>query len=166
MSANMSHLGSESLNSSKKQTWVQTERKSHEAWADLVRTNASAATLLHVLVAHVDQQGAVVASRDTLAALAKCSVATIKRAVVALKTDRWIEVVQLGGKGGVNAYVLNSRVAWADRRDRLPGAIFTATVIAARSEQDEVETAPLRRIPALHIGEHLDMDSGEIGRGN
>lgn len=164
MQTNMTRLGSNPLIDSKKQTWVQTERASHEAWAELVRTNARAAALLHVLVAQMDQQAAVVASRATLAALTQCSEATTKRAIATLKAERWIEVVQLGGKGGVNAYVINSRVAWADRRDRLPAAMFTATVIAARAEQDAIEDTPLRRIPTLYPGERqLPTGPGAAG---
>ena len=137
----------------KKSTWVQTERAAHEAWAKLVQTNARAASLLHVLVAHMDRSGAVVASRGTLARLVGCSEATIKRAVSELKADQWIQIVQLGGKGGVNAYVVNSRVAWADSRDRLPMAAFTARVIASAAEQDELAGPPLRAIPTLYPGE-------------
>lgn len=153
MLTNKTRLGSSPLIDNKKQTWVQTERASHEAWADLVRKNASAASLLHILVSQMDHQAAVVVSRATLAVLAQRSEATIKRAVAALKADNWIEVIQVGGKGGVNAYVVNSRVAWADNRDRLPGAIFTATVIASRAEQDSIDSVPLRRIPTLYPGE-------------
>lgn len=160
MSTNMTRLGSNPLSESKKQTWVQTERASHEAWAELVQSSPRAAALLHVLVAQMNQQAAVVASRATLAALTRCSEATTKRAIATLKAERWIEVVQLGGKGGVNAYVINSRVAWADRRDRLPEAIFTATVLARRDEQDAIDSAPLRRIPALYPGER-QLPTGE-----
>ena len=162
MSTNMTRLGSPPVTESKKQTWVQTERASHEAWADLVRTHASAASLLHILVAHMDHQAAIVVSRATLAELAHCSEATIKRAVATLKAERWIEVVQIGGKGGVNAYVVNSRVAWADKRDRLPGAMFTATVLARQSGQESIEDTPLRRIPTLYPGERqLPSGPGE-----
>ena len=101
----------------------------------------------------MDSQSAVVISRATLAKMEKCSEATIKRAVATLRQGSWIETVQVGGKGGVNAYVVNSRVAWADKRERLTGAIFTATVIASSSEQDNIETTPLRRIAALYPNE-------------
>jgi hypothetical protein len=134
-------------------TWVQTERAAHEAWAQLVRTNQRAAALLHVLVANMDHQAAVVASRATLAKLVGYSDATVKRAVADLKADRWIEVVQLGGKGGVNAYVVNSRVAWANNRDKLPMAVFTARVLATADEQDAIDASDLRRIPTLYPGE-------------
>lgn len=144
-------------------TWVQTERAAHEAWARLVRTNQRAAALLHVLVAHMDQRSAVVASRSTLALLVGYSEATVKRAVADLRADNWIDVVQLGGKGGVNAYLVNSRVAWADSRDRLGTAAFTARVIARQSEQElPALDAPLRRIPTLYPGERqLPSGAGE-----
>lgn len=154
MGTELSRLGSAAPAKSTRSTWVQTERAAHEAWAQLVRTNSRAAALLHVLVANMDSQAAVVASRATLAQLVGYSEATVKRAVADLKADRWIEVVQLGGKGGVNAYVVNSRVAWADSRDKLGRAAFRATVVTTRAEQtDGIETTPLRRIPTLYPGE-------------
>lgn len=149
----MTQLGSPPASQAKRSTWVQTERAAHEAWAQLVRTNQRAAALLHVLVSQMDSHAAVVASRATLASLVGYSEATVKRAIADLRNDRWIEVVQLGGKGGVNAYVVNSRVAWAASRDQLPTARFTATVVAAKAEQDGVEVGPLRLIPTLYPGE-------------
>lgn len=163
MTTELNHLGSSPLAKSQRSTWVQTERAAHEAWAQLVRTNGRAAALLHVLVANMDNQAAVVASRATLAQLVGYSEATVKRAVADLKADRWIEVVQLGGKGGVNAYVVNSRVAWADSRDKLGRAAFRATVVTTRAEQaGGVQTTPLRRIPTLYPGEQqLPTGAGE-----
>lgn len=162
MRTEMTQLGSPRLTKRKQTTWVQTERKAHEAWAQLVRTNQRAAALLHVLVANMDQQAAVVASRATLARLVGYSEATVKRAVADLRAERWIEVVQLGGKGGVNAYVVNSRVAWATNRDMIVRAMFTARVLASADEQDRIDTDELRRIPTLYPGERqLPTGDGE-----
>lgn len=162
MTAVVTRLGSTRPAATNRSTWVQTERSAHEAWSKLVRTNQRAAALLHVLVANMDQAAAVVASRATLASLVGFSEATVKRAVADLRRDLWIEVVQLGGKGGVNAYVVNSRVAWAAPRDMLPMAAFSATVLAMEAEQDQVDTAPLRRIPTLYPGERqLPTGPGE-----
>lgn len=156
MQTDLTRLGSASPLESRKQTWVQTERAVHEAWAELCNTKPRAAALLHIMVAHMDSRAALVASRETLAELAKVSVATIKRSVADLKAGHWIQVVQVGGKGGVNAYAINSRVAWGDERKHLAFAAFTATVLASRSEQepqDLIEASPLRRIPTLYRGE-------------
>lgn len=164
MTADVSHLGSAPRSNSRTSTWVQTERAAHEAWAQLVRTNGRAAALLHVLVANMDSQAAVVASRATLAQLVGYSEATVKRAVADLRADRWIEVVQLGGKGGVNAYVVNSRVAWADSRDKLGRAVFRATVVTTKAEQtDGIDTSVLRQIPTLYPGER-QLPSGPGGQ--
>lgn len=161
MTAKVNRLGSAPRSDSRSSTWVQTERAAHEAWGQLVRRNGRAAALLHVLVANMDNQAAVVASRATLAQLVGYSEATVKRAVADLREDNWIEVIQLGGKGGVNAYVVNSRVAWADSRDKLDRAVFRATVVTTRQEQTEgVGTAPLRRIPTLYPGER-QLPAGE-----
>lgn len=163
MRAAMTRLGSAPAPENKHRTWVQTERSAHEAWALLVRSNQRAAALLHVLIAHMDHQAAVVASRATLAQLVGYSEATVKRAVADLRADNWIDVVQLGGKGGVNAYIVNSRVAWADSRERLGTAAFTARVLVRQEEQElpQIE-APLRRIPTLYPGERqLPTGPGE-----
>ncbi|WP_219818022.1 helix-turn-helix domain-containing protein, partial [Pseudomonas aeruginosa] len=96
-------------------TWVQTERAAHEAWAGLIGRQPRAAALLHLLVANMDRSGALVASQATLASLMGVSVATVKRALIVLTDECWIDVVRVGSeRGGVNAYVVNRRVAWAD----------------------------------------------------
>jgi hypothetical protein len=141
--------GTPALPTANRSTWVQTERSAHEAWGRLIARSPRAAQLMHHLVAHMDQSAAVVASFATLACICGYSVATVRRAIDDLRADQWIEVVQIGGKGGANAYLVNSRVAWAAPRDMLPMAAFTATVLASRAEQNEVDTVPLRRIPHL-----------------
>lgn len=159
-----SRLGRPLLTDDRKQTWVQTDRKAHEAWGRLARDSPRAAALLHTLVAHMDTQAAVVCSYATLAQLTGMSFSTVRRAVDDLRADRWIQVLQIGGKGGGLAFVVNSAVAWATGRDALPGAIFTASVIVSRSEQttDALDSPPLRRIPALYPGERqLPIGPGE-----
>lgn len=119
----------------------------------LTTRSPRAAAMAHYLVANMEQSGAVVASYATLAKITGMSVATVRRAIDDLKADRWIEVVQIGGKGGANAFVINSRVAWAQGRDKLHMSAFTARVIADRDEQQQIDDVPLRRIPVLHPGE-------------
>jgi len=119
----------------------------------LTTRSPRAAAMAHYLVANMEQSGAVVASYATLAKISGMSVATVRRAIDDLKADRWIEVVQIGGKGGANAFVINSRVAWAMGRDKLYMSAFTARVLADRDEQQQLDDAPLRRIPVLRHGE-------------
>jgi Crp-like helix-turn-helix domain len=142
--------------------WVQTERKAHEAWGRLVTSSPRAAALLHQLVAHMDESAAVVTTHSTLAKMCGCSPETIKRAIKDLQLGNWIQVVQIGGKGAALAFVINSRVAWATSRDMLHLAVFSARVIADRSDQNDVclSTEKLRRIPVLHPGE-LQLPTGD-----
>lgn len=152
------------VNSRSKHTWVQTERSAHEAWGRLTVASPRAAALMHHLVAHMDQSAAVVASHATLAVITGMSPSTIKRAISDLKAGSWIEVVQLGGKGGALAFVVNSRVGWAASRDKLHLAAFTARVLAIGEEQETgyLDGPGLHRIPVLLPGEHqLPSGPGE-----
>ena len=156
-----SRMGIPPLTKSKRQTWVQTERAAHESWGHLTVASPRAAALMHQLVAHMDQSAAVVASYATLAKISRMSLATVRRAVDDLKSGNWIQVVQVGGKGGANAFVVNSRVGWATSRDMLHLAAFSARVLATSEEQDEATlTGPeLRRLPILRHGE-LQLPTG------
>lgn len=152
-----SKLGRGVLTESSRQTWVQTDRRSHAAWGRLVHESPRAASLLHTLVAHMDESAAVVCSYNTLAHLSGMSFSTVRRAIAELKAGQWIQVIQIGGKGGGLAFVVNSNVAWASKRENLSWAVFTAKVIAISEEQQDkdVLTSPpeLRRIPTLYQGE-------------
>lgn len=162
MKADKSRVGSTIPSASNRVTWVQTERATHEAWGRLTTRSPRAAAMAHYLVANMESSGAVVASYATLAKITGMSVATVRRAIDDLKADRWIEVVQIGGKGGANAFVINSRVGWAQGRDKMHLAAFTARVIADHDEQQQIDDAPLRRIPVLQRGERqLPCGPGE-----
>lgn len=138
-------------------TWVQTERAAHEAWAALIDQSPQAAKIMHILTARIEDNNAVVISQDTLAKLAKASRRTVQRALTVLRNGNWIDIRQIGPNGTVNAYVINDRVAWANRRDNLRLSIFSATVIVDAAEQpdcDNLDNLPaLHRLPALFEGE-------------
>lgn len=135
-------------------TWVQTERAAHEKWAQLGRENPRAATLLHMLIASMDERGALIASQKTLATLCKCSLATIKRAVADLAAGNWIQTVSIGaGRGSSLAYVVNSRVAWADKRENLKYAIFSARVMVSEEDNPDLGTGDLQQVPMLNPGD-------------
>jgi DNA-binding transcriptional regulator YhcF (GntR family) len=136
---------------------VQTERAAHEAWADLITRKPRAAALLHLLVANMNRTGALVCSQGTLSVLTKASVATVKRALTVLVDENFIEVVRVGSeRGGVNAYVVNRRVAWADKRENQRYAAFDARILVSESEQDGpvgVESEALKQLPTLSPGD-------------
>ena len=161
----MGELGSErqTLPTKKQRShFVQTDRAAHEAWARLGTKHPAAAILLHVLVANVGEQNAIVASHKVLAKLMNASSSTIKRALRTLEEGNWIEVVQIGANGTVNAYVLNSRVAWTEGRDKLRYSRLQAQVLASEEEQTsgslDADKAALLQLP--RIGE-LQIPSGQ-----
>ena len=158
-------LGKPALTNDAHKTWVQTERAAHEAWAALIVQAPRAAALMHILVAHMGEQNAVVINQKTLAKLAKCSRDTVIRSLATLKEFNWIQVVKLNGPGTVSAYVVNDRIAWGEARDKKHLSIFSAAVVADVEDQDGLElenNAGLRRIPALFSGEmQLPTGPGE-----
>lgn len=142
-------------------TWVQTERAGHEAWAQLIDQAPRAAQLLHVLVANMDKTGALIASHATLAKLTGVSPATTKRALKVLTEQAWVQAIRLGGdRGGALAYVVNSRIAWADKRENLQYARFNARVIISTEDQKDLGNKPLRKFPSTEPGE-VQSPAGE-----
>lgn len=143
-------------------TWVQTERKAHEEWAALIGKKPKAAQLLHLLVANMDKRGAVIVSQKVLAEMMGVHRNTVTTAVQVLEFGNWIDSVRIGSeKGGVKAYMINRRVAWADKRENQRYAAFDARVIASSTEQDfnVLESrAPLRQLP--NFGE-IQMPVGD-----
>ena len=137
--------------------WVQTERAAHEAWAALIRKSPLAAQVMHILTSQVGDHNAVVISQKVLAQLVQGSERGIRDALVLLRKDNWIETRQIGGRGTVNAYVINDRVAWNGKRDGIRYSLFSARVIVSEEEQpdrqDLGQQPPLRQIPSVYPGE-------------
>lgn len=152
-------------NSPVKGTWVQTERAAHEAWAKLIGSKPKAAQLMHLLVANMNKKGAVVVSQSVLAEMMGVSLNTVKRSLKVLRDDCWIEAVRIGSeRGGVNAYIVNRRVAWADKRSNGRFAAFDARIIASAEEQDKgmlENKQPLRELPRLGEGQLPSGDGAE-----
>lgn len=146
----------------KVQTWVQTEREAHVQWGRLVVSNPLAAAVMHQLVAIMDRSNAVCISHQTLADLVGCHFTTVKRALKYLEQNNWVQVVQVGPRGTVNAYVINERVAWADYRDNKKLAIFSARIVADAADQSQAALSPgkLRRVPIIHPPEEA-LPAGE-----
>lgn len=147
----------------KRMSWVQTDRKAHEAWAKLVIEKPKAAALLHILIANMGAQNAIVIGQPLLAKMLKCSLRTVTTSIKELETRQWIQVVELG-KGTTKAYAVNAAVAWGQGRDQLHTAVFAATVIADVDDQavplNELMNQSLKKIPTLYPGEQ-QLPSGE-----
>lgn len=143
-------------------SWVQTERAGHEAWARLGIRSPIASAILHTLVARMGNQNAVVVSQKTLASLIGVTDRSVRSAIQLLTAERWMQVVRLNGPGTVCAYVVNSAVAWGEKREKLSLSVFSANVIADAEDQFSVDHSDLRQIPTLFSGEkQLPTGPGE-----
>lgn len=132
------------------------ELRALEAMADLNKRAPKAVSLLMLLVRHMSPGGGgvVVVSRDTLRELMGSSMPTVDRALRVLIDEGWVQRIRISG---AHALAVNSRVAWIGPRGQLSHAVFEATVIASRSEQDALalEPPPMRHVPMLRPGEAL-----------
>ncbi|OWJ88956.1 helix-turn-helix domain-containing protein [Paracoccus yeei] len=142
--------------------FVQTDRATHEAWMQLTIQAPKASAVLHLLANRVGEHNAVVASYPVLAEISGLSISTIRRAISTLIEGNWIEVRRLGPSSTVNAYVLNDRVVWTRARNDLRYSLFSATVLASETEQEDRTSLgkqePLRKLP--RTGE-AQLPSGE-----
>jgi hypothetical protein len=141
-------------------TWVQTERAGHEAWAALIAQAPRAGQLMHIIVQHMDKSGALIVSQSTLAKMMDTSIATTKRAISVLAKHNWIQTISVGGqRGGTLAYVVNSRIAWADKRENLQYARFNARVLISSEDQADLGSDKLKQLPTMDDGE-IQLPSG------
>jgi len=126
-----------------------------------------AAALMHHLVSMMGHQNAVVVSQKTLGKVMGCEPRTIRRALADLLKGNWVQVVQIGSTGTINAYVVNAAVAWGEKREHIGRlAVFQAQVVAdAEDQQASVDVRPdLRRVPIIYPPEEaLPVGEGEAG---
>lgn len=146
-------------------TWVQVERAAMERWGKFNVKNPRAGALLMTMIANMGRHNALVASQKTLAAMAGCSLATLKRSLTALRSGKWIDVKQIGPTGTAQVYIINDKVAWIGNRDGIRYSMFSANVVVSDLEQPDhglTEQQPLERLPSLFRGERqLPTGPGE-----
>lgn len=135
--------------------FVQLYRPELKQLRSLLRLNPTAAQILFVFVEKMNKQNAVVMSYKTLEKITKKTRQTCSKAIKDLRESKFINVVKVGN---VNAYVVNSNVFWStDNSIKEKFAMFSATVVASSSEQDEDfedwSDVKLKQIPILFPGE-------------
>ena len=140
-------------------TWTQISLEASEDLRGLIGREPKAAQLVLALIEQMEPGGGgiVVASRTTMAELIGASVPTVARALRVLMNEGWVQRIRIGSAPALAIY---SRVAWVGPRGDLSHAVFSATVIASRAEQDAIALAPpqMRRIPTIRRGEEPLLD--------
>lgn len=116
-------------------SWLQVTRTAMAQLGEMMARNPKATATMLQIASAIGQDNALVISHANLAKMVGCSTATLKRALQELHAANWIEIIQIGDRGTVNAYVVNSAVAWTKGRDKLSYSKFHATVIASSNEQ-------------------------------
>lgn len=122
----------------------------------LIKENPHAARLLTKLVRYLPSGsgGVVVMSRQTVCELMECSLSSAGRSISVLKSGGWIQTIRVSG---AYAFAINARVAWRGERDGIQHAVFYATVIASRSEQDADFDANItpKTVPISRVDEEI-----------
>jgi hypothetical protein len=141
-------------------TWAQINLAASEDLRGLISRQPVAAQLVLALIEKMEPGGGgvVVASRTTMGEMLGVSIPTVARALRVLMDEGWVQRMRIGG---APALAINHRVAWVGNRGDIQHAVFGATVIASRSEQDQMGLAPppIRHVPMLRPGE-LPLVSG------
>lgn len=140
-------------------SWSQIEKSALHDFDRLICTDAVAARVVVALIRLTERGsgGVVVISRASLCNMLNVSNATLGRAITRLINERWVQRVRIGS---VAAFAVSSAVAWTGSRTEREFAVFSATVVAARSEQDAetLESHELRQLPALQSIAKFDDD--------
>lgn len=135
-------------------TWAQLNLAASEDLRGLIGRQPKAAQLILALIERMEPGGGgvVVASRTAMSELIQASLPTVDRALKLLADEGWVQRMRIGG---AFALAINYRVAWIGNRGDIQHAVFGATVIASRSEQDALALSPppMRQVPMLQPDE-------------
>lgn len=120
----------------------------------LMQQDMQAARLVMSLIRLMEpgSGGIVVASNKSLQELLGVSESTVARALRSLVKGNWVQRIRVAG---AHALAINKAVAWVGPRGQMEHAVFNATVIASRSEQDAAGINPgeLKQLPMALPGE-------------
>jgi len=154
-------------------------------WAELrslSKRMPAAFELLTLITERMNRSNALVISQATIGQLLGYGRTTIHKAVKLLEEERWLQVVKVGT---ANAYVVNSKVMWADKSGKRYGSFF-AEVVVGEDEQiktvEELNSVEIKHLPIISRGsipiddgaplpppDQLDLlppDASEFPRGN
>lgn len=128
----------------------------------LIAKEPTAARVLNHLIRLTEpgSGGVVIISRATLCRMLGVSDPTVGRAIRVLVEGSWIQRMRVGG---AYALAVNRSVAWTGPRGKMDHAVFSAVVVASRSEQsdDALMSPDLRRVPTISPGEMV-LPFGEV----
>lgn len=114
--------------------FVQVNKTYMDDYARLIQRHPAAASLLIFLSARMGRSNnAIVISYKSMMELTNYSRVTIVNALKVLREQAWLDTVRIGS---VKAYAINEKFVWQKANNQRHYAEFSATCIAAKSEQD------------------------------
>jgi len=125
------------------------------------RDNPSAALVFSVIRENMQiGTNAVTISQAALCKILNRSRATISRATKYLSEKNYVQVIKTGG---VSTYVVNEQIAFAGSVGQRR-AVFSATVVAHESEQDEGwdQVKKLKAVPVIYGDERAILGCDDI----
>lgn len=137
-------------------TFAMVEKQALFELDTLMKKDVNAARILIAIVRYLEpgSDGVVVVSNKGLQQMLGMSESTVARALRQLISGKWVQRMKVGG---AHALAVNKAVAWVGPRGDMDRAVFSATVIAVRSEQDEkaLKTTTLKQVPMTQDGEQV-----------
>lgn len=127
----------------------------------LQKTNNNASLMFSVIRENMQiGTNAVTISNEALSKILGISKRTVIRASKFLKDHQYVQVVKIGT---TNTYVVNERIAFAGSVGQRK-AVFSSTVVAHESEQDEgwENVTKLKAIPIIYGDERAIIGSEEL----
>lgn len=125
------------------------------------RENPTASLMFSVIREHMQiGTNAVTISQGALCKIIGCSRATIYRATKYLSDNRYVQLIRTGN---VTTYVVNEQIAFAGNVGQRK-AVFSATVVAHESEQEEGwdEVKKLKAVPVIYEDERPILGSDDL----
>lgn len=138
--------------------FVQLYRKNIESIVELGKRSHMAVLIFVYILKSIDRQNAIVISQETLGEIFEVSRTTIWKAQKELEDSNFIKVVKVGT---ANAYIVNSDLVWTTYNNKKQYAIFTAQVVASKSEQ-KLKKLKTTKIPVAHLEKSLFTIDEEI----
>lgn len=102
---------------------------------------------------------AVTISNKALQEILSISSASVTRGIKFLRENNYVQVIRTGN---MNTYVVNERIAFSGSAGQRK-AVFSATVVATESEQEEGwdKIEKLRAVPIIYEDERVIVNTGE-----
>lgn len=140
--------------------FVQFYRNEMHGIRDLIKAEPKAASLFMFLAEKMDQENALIVSKETLAEVMQVSVRTVTRQIAVLKEKGFIQILK---SGVTNIYLINANIAWTTDGDRKAFAKFRANVFVSKSEQEyNVRAKKYKQLDLIPRTEKAEIEAKKL----